>query len=512
MLRRVRARRGADPARAPGGGGGRAGRARAQRGRHLPGLIFFNVFKWRMAANLTNLLEFDAMALGNHEFDEGVAGLLPFLREVRAPAVAANLDLGDAPELRPLVRPSIVLDVRGTRVAVIGYVTPDTATLAKPEQVRFTDEIPTLTAEAERLHGEGVRIIIALGHSGYPMDKEIAAKVPHVDLVVGGHSHSFLYTGAKPDIDEPVGLYPTFVRQPSGREVPVVQAYAYTKYLGRIKIRFDADGEIAPRGATRGGRLEESAGRRRYHPHRQDSHLPRRQVQVQGVQFGQPRRRLLRKLPQQYQGPGWTDAAIGVQNGGNIRTSINNEGNGTLTLQNMMEACPFENFLVVLYLPGSVLLQMLEHSVYGYDPTGQFERGGFLQYSGIRVTYDLTAPYGQRVVAASARCANCSIPSYSPVDEKAIYGVITTDFTANGGDGFSMLTTAPSAHLADITPYTAMAEYIRVQSVVYPGLEGRIKFAPRRTASGALAIHGDKTPFECLALAILVSFMSVRLW
>ncbi|KAK3914087.1 Protein 5NUC [Frankliniella fusca] len=492
------------------------------------GSIYFNVFKWRMAANLTNLLGFDAMALGNHEFDEGEEGLLPFLQAVRAPTVAANLDLGSAPALRPLVRPSLVLDVQGTKVAVIGYITPETATLGKPGQVRFTDEIPALTAEATRLHRDGVGIIIALGHSGYPVDKAIAERVPYIDLVVGGHSHSFLYTGEKPDIDDPVGQYPTFVRQASGREVPVVQAYAYTKYLGRLKIRFDADGEIASRADVQG------------HPVLLDSTTPedpevQREVAAWRRQLGdvvtRPIGRTLTFLDgkcrskecnlgnlvadsfvyyraRQYQGPGWTDAPIGIQNGGNIRTSISSDGNGTLTLQNTMEACPFENFLVVVYLPGSVLLEMLEHSVFGYDPTGQHEKGGFLQYSGIRVTYDLSAPYGQRVVSAWARCGNCSVPRYSPVDKKAVYGVITTDFTVNGGDGYSMLSTAPTGLLADITPYTAMAEYIRSLGVVYPGLEGRIQFAQRDAASAATSMHTISNSKNILKLVVIVMSLS----
>ena len=102
-----------------------------------------------------------------------------------------------------------------------------------------------LQKEAAELKKQGVNIIIGLGHSGYQRDQVIAKEVADIDLVVGGHSHSFLYTGTTlPDNDVPVGLYPTWITQDSGRRVPVVQAYAFTKYMGKLKLKFDANGEL----------------------------------------------------------------------------------------------------------------------------------------------------------------------------------------------------------------------------------------------------------------------------
>ena len=94
--------------------------------------------------------------------------------------------------------------------------------------------------------GEGIDIIIGLGHSGYEKDKEIAHKVPHLDLVIGAHSHSFLYNSEwkLPSSEVPSGQYPTIIKQPGGRSVPVVQAYAFTKYLGSVKLHIDDQGEV----------------------------------------------------------------------------------------------------------------------------------------------------------------------------------------------------------------------------------------------------------------------------
>ena len=103
----------------------------------------------------------------------------------------------------------------------------------------------SINAEAKRLKATGVDILIALGHSGYEVDQAIAAGVPDIDLVVGGHSHSLLYTGPAPSVEKPEGPYPTLVRQPGTRRVvPVVQAYAFTKYMGLFKLQFDEEGEV----------------------------------------------------------------------------------------------------------------------------------------------------------------------------------------------------------------------------------------------------------------------------
>lgn len=90
--------------------------------------------------------------------------------------------------------------------------------------------------EAWLLNKDGVNIIIALGHSGYDVDKQIAKNCPLVDVVIGGHSHSFLYSGQNHHSEKVEGPYPTTVIQESGKEVPVVQAYAFTKYMGELKL------------------------------------------------------------------------------------------------------------------------------------------------------------------------------------------------------------------------------------------------------------------------------------
>ena len=112
-----------------------------------------------------------------------------------------------------------------------------------------------LTREVEKLTAAGVDIIIALGHSGYLMDKKIAEEVPNIDIIVGAHSHSFLFTQQGNRINPSnnviegelfslsialylsyLGDYPTVVTNKVNQTVLVVQALAFTKYLGHLKV------------------------------------------------------------------------------------------------------------------------------------------------------------------------------------------------------------------------------------------------------------------------------------
>lgn len=188
-----------------------------------------------------------SQSLGNHEFDDGPKGLAPFLNEASFPVVAANLDLSEVPILQNTrqLKKSVVLEANGRKIGVVGYLTPDTKVLSKTGSVIFIDEVQAIQEEAKKLKVQGCDTIIALGHSGFEVDKKIGREVEDVDLVIGGHTNTFLYNGQKPDLEEAQGLYPTVVVQPtSGKKVYVVQAYAYTKYLGDIRLELNDRGEI----------------------------------------------------------------------------------------------------------------------------------------------------------------------------------------------------------------------------------------------------------------------------
>lgn len=183
--------------------------------------------------------------MGNHEFDDGVDGLIPFIENATYPIVTANLDLSQQPDLAATkLQNSTVIWMNDVKIGVIGYLTPETVILSSTDNVKFKDEVESIRREVQKLKKQGVDILIALGHSGYETDKKIAREVEDIDIVIGGHTNTFLYRGEQPDLEVPEGFYPTEVVQKSGRKVYVVQAYAYTKYLGNFIVSFDAKGEV----------------------------------------------------------------------------------------------------------------------------------------------------------------------------------------------------------------------------------------------------------------------------
>lgn len=121
--------------------------------------------------------------------------------------------------------------------------------IANTEKLRFTNESVAVRAEAAKLKNQGVDIIIVLSHCGLDVDYVIAANAgPDVDVIVGGHSHTFMYTNktgeAVPGPDTPKDKYPAVVTHEDGHKVLIVQASAYLKYVGDITVYFDQKGRV----------------------------------------------------------------------------------------------------------------------------------------------------------------------------------------------------------------------------------------------------------------------------
>lgn len=173
---------------------------------------------------------------------------------------------------------------------------------------------------------------------------------------------------------------------------------------------------------------------------------------------------------------GWTDKPIAIMNGGTIRSGIDKpNGNGTITLEDLLSILPFSNTITIMELTGKILKQMLEHSVTGYDETGQNAQGRFLQYSGLIVKYNMTKPEYQRVDGVLVRCSRCRVPKYLHLREKKKYKVIINSYIAEGGDNFTML----NSNEVIKSPYDDLisdvfAEYIKTRSPLWPGIEYRI--------------------------------------
>jgi len=185
------------------------------------------------------------MTLGNHEFDNGVDALVSYLEEIKnIPTVVSNLNTTAEPNLDKHLLPSLIFTINNTKVGIVGYLTTDTPIISKTGNVKFFEEVDSLKKETKKLRDSGVNIIIGLGHSGIEKDKIIAQEVEDIDIIVGGHSHTFLYSGTPPSIEKPYGPYPLYVTNVKNKAVPILQAYADTKYVGKVVLKLDSNRDL----------------------------------------------------------------------------------------------------------------------------------------------------------------------------------------------------------------------------------------------------------------------------
>ncbi|CAH0758689.1 unnamed protein product [Diatraea saccharalis] len=361
------------------------------------GTIWYNFLRWNVSYHFMNRLPHTAHVLGNHEFDHGIEGLLPYLERLNAPMLGANVNTTYEPQLAQYVKNHVVVTRRGRKIGIIGVLL---RTFSAPiGQVIMEDEVQAINREATILNEQGVDIIIVLSHVGFPSDLNMAAVIsPHVDIIVGAHTHTLLYTGTPPSGDTPFSEYPTVVNRPDGHRIPVVQASCYTRYLGNIKLYFDDEGvlqawdgqpiylgssivqdpqivmELEPWKAQVDEVGREVLGHSQVTLNR--SWCSSRECNMGSWACDG----FLNHLMQNATAPAWNNAHVCLINAGGLRVQINP---GDVTTQSLLMAMPFENYVQVYDLKGEYLLQALEFSVGTNQNTpGVFQSGRMLQIGG----------------------------------------------------------------------------------------------------------------------------------
>ena len=456
-------------------------------GDRFTGTLFHVQYRGQDSVQIMNAIGYDAMVLGNHEFDDGSEVLADFISGLDLPALTANVDFSEDPLLAGQVDPSVILEVGGESIGIIGLTSPETAILSKPSKtlVFERDLIGIAQQQVDAMTAAGVNKIILLTHIGYGADLEIAQAVSGVDVVIGGDSNTLLsntYAGA-------LGEYPTVLESASGEPVLVVQAGTKTVYLGRLDVEFDADGLLTdwdgdaillsryispdPEVADLIADLAEPLAALNSQPVGETS------IALTGAS---PR---LCRIEECLLGNMITDAVleetgadIVFQNGGGIRADIDA---GEVTRGEVLTVLPFGNLISAFELSGADVIATLENSVSRIqldednNPMVDGASGRFMQVAGLRYVFDATQEVGSRVVSADVLRAG----EYVAVDSAAIYRVATNDFIRAGGDGYSVL--ADNA----INPYDqgrpldqVVADYIAANSPITVALEGRIAHQP----------------------------------
>lgn len=400
-----------------------------------------------------DLLRYDAMAVGNHEFDKPLSVLKAQRAMVKFPMLAANIYEGG----KRMFEPYKVFDIDGLRVGVMGLTTEDTRKMVSPENIKGI-EFRSVIAEARQVVPELRRkadIVIAATHMGHyedgkhgtqsEGDVEMARAVKGIDLVVGGHTQNPVCMKAENVVDK--AYVPGTDCKPDRQNGAwIVQAHEWGKYVGRADFEY-RNGEfklvkyaLIPVNLMKSVRAADG----------KTSKVPYTELIAEDKEmlallqpyqdFGQQKllveigsadgklegdRAVVRSKPASMAvliGQAMMDrtkADFAVVNAGGVRDSF---GPGKLTYKDVLKVQPFGNTTVTVDLTGKEVMDYL--NAVAKMSVGS---GAFAQFAGIRLVIT-----GGNVTSATIKGA--------PVDPARTYRMVVNKFSAEGGDGYPKLT------------------------------------------------------------------------
>lgn len=455
-------------------------------GDRLTGTLFYTLYQGIDQIDVMNALGYDIVTLGNHEFDLGDEGLLELVAGWNFPVVVANADFS-ASILADAIKPYVILEVGGEQIGVIGLVRADTQFISQPsEAIIWRDDYANVVNEiTEVLTKQGVNKILVISHLDIELDQALMPEYKGVDIVVGGDTHmlmSNVHEGA-------TAAYPYRTENADGEPIVFVISRHYNQFIGRLDVVFDADGVIV---SAEGDniRLDETIEADPSIESLVDvlfsgveemtltpigaealENLDGERVacRIENCTVGYLVADALR----------WeTGAQVALVNGGSIRASI---PAGEITLAQVLAAQPFNNTIVQFRIDGATLREALENgvSLIVLNEAGEVVRadasGRFLQFSGLRITYDPALEAGKRITEV---LVDDGAGNYVPLASGSIYSVAAFDFILGGGDGYGMLT-AKAINASDYgrVAYEVFSDYLRYLGAVtdpLPNEDGRI--------------------------------------
>ncbi|HSD65010.1 MAG TPA: 5'-nucleotidase C-terminal domain-containing protein [Ignavibacteriaceae bacterium] len=447
------------------------------------GDLFFNRYFQVPELTWMGMIGFDAMELGNHEFDLTPAALLGSLQAVfpdpaaAFPLLGANVDASAVPDLDAYIYDYTTKEVGSVKVGIFGLITPSVNVLSNPAPVVIQDDVQEImniagTTAAILRSTENCDVVILLSHLGVQFDQAVASMVPGIDIIIGGHDHY--------KFDSPIA-----VPNPSGGTTWIAQAGSNYLYIGKMKIAIDAEGNIS---------LVD------YSLIPLDENVPEEPA-VKAMVDG-----LITDIETFYGIPfftqpfGYADAfcqeepdnlfTLGARDTpiGNLVTdafksytgtdiAIQPSGftalplwEGTFTLSdifrvngygfNTVNTLGFQ--LATFTLTGEAIWAGLEFGL------SQIESGSdyFIQVSGIEYKYDATKPAGERVLSVTV--------NGQPIDPSAVYSVTGSEVLLSILDYIGIPYSDPNI-LTGITEFEATSVYVTAQNnFIHPKEIGRI--------------------------------------
>ncbi len=423
-------------------------------GDRFSGTIFYTMRKSQDIATLMQKMNYDAMALGNHDFDDGLPELIKFTQTVTPPLLASNVIFPSNHPLTKKVLPALVLHRNGKQIGIIGSLAPETKTTSShAEEISLEEPIDKIRPLIEKLKQQGVNIIILLNHLGFDKDELLAQQLTDIDIIVSGHTHTLLSNSSDENAQGP---YPVIVQNPQNKPVLIVSAGIGGHHVGRLSVTFDETGEIVSFNGdtipmdekilpdneikTTIEKLNQKLSATLLAPICQTvTHIamtPRGNFCSESCYVGEVlAQTLLQAANKQKQ----TDFAF--LNAGGIRSGL---PEGKITSKHLAQAYPFDSEAAIIRLTGQEVINYLNHGLEKYlinDRTNEF-----LQVAGLSYTFSQKTQQVQDVLI-----------NQKPIELTAIYNVVLPVFLAKGGDGF------PQAKTIDILKGNTVRDLIASQ-------------------------------------------------
>ena len=432
------------------------------------GLPISNSSKGEARAKILNEMDYDAMAVGNHEFDFGLDEAKKYKEILKFPLLSSNTYVDGARLFQASTIVDKNKDVEGDEFVVIGVTTPETATKTHPKNVKgvtFTEPIEEVNKVVEEVQakakaeGKDYKHYVVLAHLGVDTTTPVAwrgstlaealSKNPLLKgkrvTVIDGHSHTVESTTYGDNVTynqtgsylHNVGKITYKSRQLLGNPTQITAAEAkkleanpkVASLVKDIKAKYDAENAVE---VVSNSPVELNGDREN--------------VRVRETNLGN----VVADSLYQYGQTGFSHPTdIAVTNGGGLRETISKDK--PITKGNVIAVLPFGNTISQIQVTGQQVLDMFEKSLGSIlqvdkagktvlDENGQpllEPSGGFLQVSGVKVYYDTNLPSGKRVLAVQVK--NHTNGAYEKLDLSKTYYLTTNDFLAAGGDGYSML-------------------------------------------------------------------------
>lgn len=479
----------------------------------VTGDLYYTLFKGEADAAMMNQVCFDYFTLGNHEFDDGDAGLKKFLDflaqgncDKKTEVISANVipEVGVSPLAKNTAtdyfKPYSIREIDGAKVGFIGLdIANKTKQSSSPDATtQFLDEAETAQKYIDILKKKhNVNKVVLITHYQYENDKILATKLDGVDVIIGGDSHSLLGDFKKYGLN-PVGDYPTKVKDKSGNLVCVAQAWEYSAVVGKLNISFDKNGvvkncegtpylligESFRRKNSKGKKVELEGNElaavkadidadKQLQIMAEDSSAKAKLAEfsgkVEGLKKekigeasenlclervpGQGKSALCDKSVTQDKGSDITNlvaqaflemaikSEVCIQNGGGVRVDV---PKGDITIGTAYTLLPFANTIYELDMTGAEIKSTLEDAV---DFAKNGSTGAYPYAAGLRWNVDMTKAKGERVSNLQVKVKGET--TWKAIDNSKLYKVATNSYIASGKDGYTTMGTIPKDRRLD---------------------------------------------------------------